>query len=119
MNKNNCYHKIRAPAVQGSNEPAERNLMIENLQAVPGLARCGYVHGGKKNPGDNLENGHCQCRTAKNVEPACGLPRDRMLLRLSDWAAEVNAEADAVGDVANEAHPRPPGWMLGPGEGVV
>ena len=33
----------------------------------------------KKDPGDNLENEHGQRGTTKNVKPACGLPRDRML----------------------------------------
>ena len=89
-------HEIRAPAVQGANEPAERDLVIENLQAVPCFGRGGHIKEGKQNAGDNLEQEHSERGAAKNVSPACGLARNRMLHRLPDRRGELQARIEPV-----------------------
>ena len=43
VNEDDRDHEIRAPAVQGANEPAECDLVIENLQAIPRFSRGGHV----------------------------------------------------------------------------
>ena len=75
--------------MQGANEPAERDLVIENLQAVPRFSRGGHIKEGEENAGDKLEHEHSERRAAKDVSPACGLPRDRVLHGLPDRRGEL------------------------------
>ena len=82
-------HEVRAPAVQGANEPAERDLVIENLQAVPCFSRGRHIEEGEQNAGDQLEHEHRERGAAKDVSPACGLARDRVLHRLPDRRGEL------------------------------
>ena len=43
-------HEVRSPAVQGANEPAERDLVIQRLQAVPRLAGGRHIDQRQQNP---------------------------------------------------------------------
>ena len=56
VNEDNGDHEIRAPSVQRANEPAQRNVVIQNLQAVPRLARGGHVDEREQNAGDDLQD---------------------------------------------------------------
>ena len=96
MDEDDRDHEIRAPAVQGANEPAERDLVIENLQAVPCFSRGGHIKEGEENAGDKLEHEHSERGAAKDVSPACGLARDRVLHRLPDRRGELKPLIEPV-----------------------
>src|SRR5262249_26061009 len=84
-------HEIRAPAVQGANEPSQRDLVVESLQAAPGLSRRGHVDQGQENPGHNLKKEYREGCAAENIPPTRGLARHRMLHHLPDWPPELKA----------------------------
>ena len=73
VDQDNGDHEVRAPAMQGSNEPPERDVVIENLQAVPGLSRGGHVDQRKQNSGDDLKQENGERGAAEDVKPACGI----------------------------------------------
>ena len=80
--------------MQGSNEPAERNLVIEDLKAVPGFSGRRHINERQKNAGDKLQNEDSQRRAAENIEPACGLARDRVLDRLANRRAKLKPQVE-------------------------
>ena len=43
VDQDDGHHEIRAPAVQGSNEPSQGDVVIEDLQAVPGFPRGRHI----------------------------------------------------------------------------
>ena len=47
-------HEVRAPAMHRAQEPAQRELMVQHLQTVPGLARRGYIDDGQQDAGNDL-----------------------------------------------------------------
>ena len=75
--------------MQGSNEPAEREV-IQNLQAIPHFSPRRHVDESEENAGDELEYEHCERGAPKNVGPACGLARVRVLHDLPDRAASCS-----------------------------
>jgi len=50
VNEHDGDHEVRAPAVEPANEPAERDLVIEGLQAVPRFAGRGHVDERERRP---------------------------------------------------------------------
>ena len=48
-------HEVGAPAVNGAQKPAERDVVVEELQAVPGFAGGGGVDEREQNAGDDLQ----------------------------------------------------------------
>src|SRR5579884_2342364 len=78
MDDNNCYHKVRSPAVHGAQEPAEYKTMIKQVKAVPGLRRGRNVNNREHDPGDYLEDKNRERRAAKNVPPTRGTFRDHV-----------------------------------------
>ena len=78
VDQDNGDHEIRTPAMQGPNEPSERDAVIESLQAVPGLSRGRHVNQRKKNSGDDLKKENGERGAAEDVKPTCGITRDRV-----------------------------------------
>jgi hypothetical protein len=66
VDQDNANHEIRAPAVQGPDEPPQSDLVIESLQAIPRFSRRGDVYQRQKNPCDNLKHEHGQCGAPKD-----------------------------------------------------
>src|SRR5271170_7436543 len=56
VDQDDCNHEIRAPPMQSPNEPAERNGVVENLQAVPGFSGGRHVDERQQNSGNDLQN---------------------------------------------------------------
>ena len=79
--------------MQSANEPAERHLVIENLQTVPCLARGRHVKESQQNSSDNLEHEHRECGAAEDVSPARRLARDRMLHGLANRCRQAEGAA--------------------------
>ena len=84
-------HEIRSPAVHGAQKPAERDLVIENVQAVPRLARRGDIDQSQQNAGEDLQEEQRERRAAKDVPPACGLARNLVQHGVLDRAFELKA----------------------------
>ena len=65
------HHEIRAPAMQGANEPAQRDVVIQRLKAVPRLPRRRHVDQRQQNSGDQLQEEDRQRSAAEHIQPAC------------------------------------------------
>ena len=55
VDEDNGDHEVRSPAVQRAQEPAQRNLVIQNVEAVPRLARRRHIDQRQQNAGDDLQ----------------------------------------------------------------
>src|SRR5580658_952335 len=82
--------------------------MIQNLQAVPRLARRRHVDEGEKNSRDQLQPKSRHRRAAENISPARRFARNRMVHGLAHWRAELEPLIDPLADAANQAHGRCP-----------
>src|SRR5262249_43923508 len=82
-------HEVRAPTVEGANEPAGADLLVQGLEPVPRLPGGGDVLEGEQDPGHELEREHGHRRAAEDVEPTRGATRDRVLHRRLDRRAEL------------------------------
>ena len=65
------------------NQP-KRDLMVENLQTVPGFSGGGHIEEGEQNASDNLKPEHSERGAAKNVRPAGCFARYRVGHRFPD-----------------------------------
>ncbi len=104
MDEDDCDHEIRTPPVQRSNKPAERDLMIEDLQAVPCFSGRGCIKEGEKNTSDDLQHEHHERGAAEHVSPTCGLARDRVLQRFLNRFAELKPLLEPIAHVFDQAH---------------
>ena len=95
VDENDGDHEVRSPAVQRTQKPAERNLMVQNVEAVPRLARGGNVDQRQKNAGEDLQKEQRESSAAKDVPPACSVARNRMQSGLFNRAFELEARARA------------------------
>ena len=60
-------HEVRAPAVQRAEEPAERDLVVQGLQAAPGLVRRRHVDERQADAGHELQAEDDQRGAAEDV----------------------------------------------------
>ena len=107
VNEDDGDHEVRAPAVQGANEPAERDLAIEGLQAVPGLAGRGHIDEGEKDAGRDLDREGRQRRAAEHIGPTRGIPRSGMRHRFPNGRAKLEPRVDPTRDRVDQAHGGP------------
>ena len=56
-------------------KPAQGDLMVENVQAVPRLGRRGNIDQRQQNAGDDLQQEQREGGAAEDVPPACGVAR--------------------------------------------
>ena len=77
-------HEVGAPAVEGANEPAEGDVVIKDLQAVPGFGGGRNVDKREQNAGDDLQDKNGEGGAAENVAPTGGVARDGMLGGFAD-----------------------------------
>src|SRR5579863_1986709 len=104
MDQDDRHHEIRAPTVQSSNEPTQRNTVIENLQAVPGLSGGRHINESQENPGDNLKHEAGQRSAAENVKPTCSLARHAMLCGFANLRAKLKPLIKPPPDFPDHAH---------------
>src|SRR5260370_24648883 len=104
VNHDNGEHEVRAPPMEGSNEPASRDLVIQRLQAAPSLTRGGYINDGQKNAGAELEQEHRQGAASEDIKPAGGPSRYGMRHGFLDWPGELQTLLEPVADSLNHAH---------------
>ena len=71
-------HEVRSPAMQRAEKPAEGNLMVENVQAVPCLAAGRDIDERQQNAGEDLQEQQRECGAAKDVKPARRASRNGM-----------------------------------------
>ena len=74
------HHRGGAEVVHPAEEPAEQGLLGDELEAVVRLAARGYVGGGERDPGGDLQHEGEQRGAAEDVPPA-GPRRNRVLER--------------------------------------
>ena len=97
-------HEVRSPSVHRADEPAEGNVVIQDLQAAPGLARGRHVHEGEQDAGDDLEDEDGERGAAEDVEPARRLAGHRVRHRRPDRRAELEALIEPVAHALDQAH---------------
>src|ERR1700730_8440979 len=106
MYENNRYHEVRAPPVKGSNVPAERNVVIQDLKAAPGFCGGGYVNEGQHDAGNDLQHERDEGGTAENIKPTGGFARNGMLRSLTDGGAKLKTRVQPIADRSDQAHGR-------------
>src|SRR5260370_105963 len=79
VNQNDRHHEVRTPPVQRADEPAQRDVVIQHLQAVPRFGRGRNVNDRQQNPGDHLQHENHHRRAADNIEPTTGASPDGRL----------------------------------------
>src|SRR5438132_12368509 len=104
MDQDNRNHEIRAPAVQGPNKPTKRDTVIESLEAVPRLSCRRHVDQRKQYAGYNLEHETSKRGATENIEPACGLARNRVLSRFATRRAKLQPQIEPVTECLDQAH---------------
>ena len=82
VNEHDGDHEVGAPAVQGAQIPAERDVVVEEFEAGPGVAGGGGVDQREQNAGDDLQDQNHGGGAAEDIPPARGAatgPRARRL----------------------------------------
>jgi hypothetical protein len=91
VDENDGDHEIGCPTMEGSNEPAQRDLVIQCLEAAVCLAGARYVDEGQKNAGDDLQTERGESRAAEHIKPAGRLAWNRMLHRFANDFSDLQA----------------------------
>src|SRR5258708_31826641 len=98
MGRHEAHHEDRSPIVDRPQKPSQELLIVEVLEAGPGLASRRYVDESEKSSGKDLQNETQKCTAAKDVEPAIGAGRDFMagggFEQLADMQAFFQPESD-------------------------
>ena len=97
-------HEVRSPSVQRANEPAERDLMVQRLQAAPRLVGGWHVHHREENAGRELQAEDDQRGAAEDVPPAGRVARHRMFRGVADRRRQLQAVIDPFGNRGDHAH---------------
>src|SRR6266478_2313553 len=120
MDQNNRNHEIRTPSVQGSNEPTQRNRVIESLEAVPCLSCRRHIDQRQQYAGNDLEHETRQRGAAEHIEPARGLTRNWMLGRLANRSAKLQPQIEPLAQFLDQAHVVSPCFVFAarPGVGI-
>src|ERR1700751_3429502 len=108
MNEHDGDHEIRSPSVHAAQKPAQRQLMIQYLQARPCGTGRWYVNERQQNTGDDLQQQQHKTCTAEDVPPARSLARDRMLCGLLDEALELHTALYPIVGLLVPGHGRIP-----------
>ncbi len=104
MDQDNRDHEIRAPAMQCTYEPTQRNAVIQCLQAVPCFSRGRHVDQREQYARYNLEHEACQGSAAENIEPARRLTRNGMRGSFANRRAQLQPQIEPLSDFLDQAH---------------
>src|SRR5580698_2020080 len=86
--------------------------MIENLKAVPGLARGRHIEQRQQNSSDDLKQKHHERGAAEDVSPARALARDTVLERVADGFRKLQTRLEPGAKLFDYAHGDFPPEML-------
>ncbi len=84
--------------MHGPQKPAQGNVVVEKLQAVPGLAGRGDVDQREQNAGDDLQAKQHGRGAAENIPPACAAGGYGMLRGFDDGLGQSEAALQPVVD---------------------
>src|SRR6202051_427349 len=106
--------------MHSSNKPAQRDAMIQDLEAAPSLSCRWHINQREQYASDNLDHEARERSAAENVEPAGGFTRNGMLGRLSNRRAQLQAQIEPLTEFLDQAHVVPPRVVLAarPGVGI-
>src|SRR4029077_1755271 len=104
VNQDNGDHEVGAPSVHGADEPAERNRVIQGLQAAPCFAGRGHINERQQNSGDYLQNKYGESGAAKDIEPARRIAWHRMPGRFANRRRELETVVEPFADSLDHAH---------------
>src|ERR1700688_2158887 len=107
--------------MQSPNKPAQRDAMIQRLEAAPRLACRRHINQREQYSSDNLDHEARERGAAENIEPAGGFTRNGMLGRLSNRRAQLQAQIEPLPEFADQTHVAPPraGLAARPGVGIA
>ncbi len=84
-------HEVGAPAVHGAQEPAEFDVVVEELKAVPGVGRGGCVDEREQDAGHDLEHEDDGGGAAEDVPPTGSVGGDLVFGCFDEGCAEAEA----------------------------
>src|ERR1044072_6911278 len=105
--------------MQGSNEPSERDAVIERLQAVPGFSGGRHVNQRKKNAGDHLKHENGERRPTEDVKPTRGIPGYMVFGRFANCRAELETRVEPGTVSSDQTHGALPPGLFAVGLPVV
>src|ERR1700688_1660548 len=106
--------------MQSPNKPAQRDAMIQGLEAAPRLACRRHINQREQYASDNLDHEARERSAPENIEPAGGFTRNGMLGRLSNRRGQLQAQIEPLTEFLDQAHVVPPRVVLAarPGFGI-
>src|SRR5208283_2557257 len=78
VKKHDDHHAIRAPVMQGAQEPSEFLLVVQDFKGVIGFGGGRNVDERQQDPSDDLDRKAEQSHAPENVKPACAALRNWM-----------------------------------------
>src|ERR1700735_829463 len=104
MNQNDRHHEVRTPAVHGADEPAERDVVIQDLQAIPCFPGGWNVNQRQHDAGNDLQHEHYESSAAKNIKPAGRFARHWMFDCFANDIAHLQARIEPIANGLDQAH---------------
>ena len=97
--------KLEPQPCMRADEPAERDVVVEGLQAAPGFRGRGHINQRQQNSGHELQQEDGQRGAAEHVPPARRIPRHGMFGRFANRRRKLQATVEPFADSADhDAH---------------
>ena len=100
-------HEVRAPAVHRAQVPAERLLVVQHLEALPGAGGRGHVDRRQADAGDHLDHEQDERSAAEDIPPARGLARDAVPGHLGERRADSEPLIEPLAELAQHLRRAP------------
>src|ERR1700686_4392653 len=107
--------------MQSPNKPAQRDAMIQGLEAAPRLACRRHINQREQYASDNLDHEARERGAAENIEPAGSFTRNRVFGRVANQRAHLQPQIQPLPKFADQAHVASPRAVLAarPGVGIA
>ena len=99
MDEDDGDHEVGAPAVHGAEEPTELDVMVEELEAVPGVACGGGVDEREQDASHDLQEEDDRGCAAEDVPPTGGVGWDFVFGYFDEWGSEAETGFKPVVDL--------------------
>src|SRR5918995_1049157 len=93
-------HEVRAPVMQGPEQPAQRLLIVQKYETGPSVMRRWRIDERQTDPGHNLDEKTEQGATAKHIEPTMRTGRHGVPSRGREQLREGQTLVEPEGDSA-------------------
>jgi hypothetical protein len=89
-------HEVRSPSMHRAQEPAERELVVQLVEARPRFASRWDVHQRQQDTRHELQHQQRHGSTAKDVPPTCCISRHGMEGGILDWTLKLDSALEPI-----------------------